>query len=300
MPELSAEKPDRQYKHVRSIERGLAILDTIARHENSSTAQISTYSGVPRTSVYRILETLEDLGYVRRSDEGKYFHLTSKLRLMGSRHDGVSVIGELAFPAMKQLVRKVWWPSSLSLIDHDAMRIVESTHHLSPHSVHRNAIGTRLPLLTTGSGRAYICFCGKTERQALLKNVAKHYDANTMERNLERLHHVQQEAERDGFASSNGDTDPRFASIALPVRQSDQVVAALNLIFFRKTMKIKTAVTKFLPKLTYAVENIEAEIALNQFDAMRLQSSERASLPDNPGMLPKMRDRTTAALPSEH
>lgn len=108
------------------------------------------------------------------------------------------------------------------------------------------------------------------------------------------------EAERDGFASSNGDTDPRFASIALPVRQGDQVVAALNLIFFRKTMKIKTAVTKFLPKLTYAVEKIEAEIALNQFDAMRLQSSERASLPDNPGMLPKMRDRTIAALPSEH
>jgi len=289
-----------QYKHVRAIERGLAILDAVARNENSSAAQISTYSGVPRTTVYRILETLENLGYVRRSDEGKIFHLTTKIRMLTANIDSSSLLGEIAFPIMEELVEEILWPSSLTIIDHDAMRIVETTHHLSPHSVHRNAVGTRLPLLTTALGRAYLCFCGEAERHALLGNVARLYDVATMARHLEQLRHLQKSTRENGFASSNGDTDPRFASLAVPIYKDGSVVAAMNLIFFRKTMKLETAVERYLPTLNSAVQRIEQEISQKEIDIVRRSPPRRSAQSRGPGMLPEIRDRSEAKLPTEH
>ena len=294
------EDASHQYKHVRAIERGLAILGAVARNENSSAAQISTYSGVPRTTVYRILETLENLGYVRRSDEGKIFHLTSKIRMLTSNVDSASLLGEIAFPIMEDLVQEILWPSSLTIIDHDAMRIVETTHHLSPHSVHRNAVGTRLPLLTTALGRAYLCFCGEAERHALLENVAQLYDVATLARHLEQLLHLQKITRENGYASSNGDTDPRFGSLALPIRKGGNVVAAMNLIFFRKSMKLEAAVEQYLAPLTSAVQRIEQEISEKQVNVPRQSPPRGSAQSRGPGMLPEIRDRSQAKLPAEH
>jgi len=294
------EESGQQYKHVRAIERGLAILDAVARNTNSSAAQISAYSGVPRTTVYRILETLENLGYVRRNDEGRIFYLTSKIRMLTANVDSASQLGEIAFPMMEELVQEVLWPSSLTVIDHDAMRIVETTHHLSPYSVHRNAVGTRIPLLTTALGRAYLCFCGEAERQALLGNVGRLYDVSTMSRHLERLLHLQPSTRNNGYASSNGETDPRFASFAVPIRKSGNVIASMNLIFFRKTMKLEAALERYLPVLNDVVERIEKEIAQRPVEFETQSLPRQSSRVRNPGHLPDIRDRTETTLPTEH
>ncbi|MBV1868900.1 MAG: helix-turn-helix domain-containing protein [Marinosulfonomonas sp.] len=299
-PEEAEEEFGQQYKHVRAIERGLAILDAVARNTNSSAAQISAYSGVPRTTVYRILETLENLGYVRRNDEGRIFYLTSKIRMLASNVDSASQLGEIAFPIMEELVQDVLWPSSLTIIDHDAMRIVETTHHLSPYSVHRNAVGTRIPLLTTALGRAYLCFCGEAERLALLENVRGLYDVPTMSRHLERLLHLQQTTRKNGYASSNGETDPRFASFALPIRKSGNVIASMNMIFFRKTMKLEAALEQYLPALNNVVDKIEKEIAGRPVEFENHVPRKQSSRARSAGNLPEIRDRAETTLPTEH
>ena len=296
-------RPGRQYKHVRALERGLAVLVAVSRNDNASVAEISAYAGVPRTSAYRLLETLEELDYVRRSNEGQSYTVTSHLRILTSNNQDRIQLAERSSSVLRNLVREVLWPSSLAIVDHNAMRIVETTHPLSPYSIHHNAIGTRLPLMTTALGKCYLSFCEETERTAILENVSQLYDKHTMKRLKNKLLETLPVAQKNGYAVSDGGTDPRFTSFAIPVRRAGRVVAALNLIFFRKSIAIEEAIERYLDALTLAVAQIETAVAegpaISANFAPARSNEKHPSKSGDRGCLPAVRDQSAAALPSE-
>ena len=86
-------------KLVRSLERGLALLQAMNMHPSNNV--ISVYAlakevRLPRPTVYRLLDTLCHAGYVNRSASTDQYRLTSRVRmlaagivscLLGSRYD---------------------------------------------------------------------------------------------------------------------------------------------------------------------------------------------------------------------
>lgn len=287
---------DRPYKHVRALDRGLSVLNAIASGEQGTIANISDLTSLPRSTVYRVLQTLEDLGYVRREQNRPIFRLTSRVRFLTANIGRGNLLSDLAAPVLQRLVRKVLWPSSLAVFDHNAMLIVETTHHLSPYSIHRNAVGTRLPLLTTAMGRAHLCFCSDAELEAIFNNLQALQDAATLNHNRRLVSVMRRQAAQAGYAYSNGDTDPRFLSFALPIRQEGMVVAATNLIFFRKSIKLHHAVETYLDPLAQAVAEIEALIHSTPIEFDKPSPLGEAHCSEK---LPAIRTMSTIRLPSE-
>jgi DNA-binding IclR family transcriptional regulator len=70
-----------EYKAVRGLMRGLALINGLNRFDGgATTAQLAEQSGLHRTTVRRLLETLQTEGYVRRSESDDSYRLTLKVR----------------------------------------------------------------------------------------------------------------------------------------------------------------------------------------------------------------------------
>jgi len=71
-----------QPKPIRSFARGLAILTALNRHGSATALTLARETGVPRATVYRLLQTLLDDGYVGRGTADDRFHLLLKVRCL--------------------------------------------------------------------------------------------------------------------------------------------------------------------------------------------------------------------------
>ena len=154
------------FSGVRSLERGLRVLEALNRCHGAGAQQIARVVELPRPTVYRLLETMEKLGYVTRSEDS--WTLSAQVKALSSGfHDDVWVT-RVAAPILHELGREVLWPVDLVTFENDAMIIRETTHTESPFSIDRGMAGTHLPILQTSGGRAYLAFSPASEREMIL------------------------------------------------------------------------------------------------------------------------------------
>lgn len=75
--------PNSNDKYIlQSVSNSLDILDLLAQHRNLSVPEIAELSGFGKSSVFRILATLESKNYVRKSEDARY-SLDVKLAYLG-------------------------------------------------------------------------------------------------------------------------------------------------------------------------------------------------------------------------
>lgn len=251
------------YPHVQGLSRGLAILHAINLSPEgwASIAGLSATTGLHRTTVRRLLETLQAEGYVRRSVSDDSYRLNQKIRQLSDGFTDDEWISEIANPVLGELLQKVVWPSDLCTLDGDSMLVRETTHRFSPLSFHRAMIRQRMPVLFTSAGRAYLAYCSDEERQQVLRLlVAGNDEQANFARNRVLVEQMLEKVRRQGYSSNEGEWNlqVKIAAIAMPVRHKGAVLASINVVFLKKAMQIAEAAERYLPALRAAVEKIEA------------------------------------------
>lgn len=270
------------YRHVQGLSRGLAILHAINLSANgwASIAELSATTGLHRTTVRRLLETLQAEGYVRRSVSDDSYRLNQKIRQLSDGFTDDEWISEVANPVLGELLQKVVWPSDLCTIDGDCMLVRETTHRFSPLSFHRAMIRQRMPVLFTSAGRAYLAFCSAEERQQILRLlVAGNDEQASFSRNSVLVEQMLEKVRRQGYATNDGEwsQQQKIAAIAVPIRHKTQVLACINVVFLRKAMSTPEAAERYLPELQAAVRKIETR--LDEIDSLAPGPSGRIASP---------------------
>lgn len=118
---------------IRSIERALSILDSFDPEKPSlSLNEICTKINLPKTTTFRILQSLVDAGYVINTADSR-FHLSMKiLRLADSVRVDLDMV-RLARPALEELAAATSETIALNYLDGDdriLVDLVECTHPL--------------------------------------------------------------------------------------------------------------------------------------------------------------------------
>lgn len=254
-----------QYKHVAGLSRGLAVLWALNRTERgwATAVQLSQQTGLHRTTVRRLLETLLAEGYLRRSADDTY-RLTLRVRELSEGFTDDEWISEIAAPVLGELLREVVWPSDLTTLDGDALIIRETMRRFSPLSFHRDMVGRKLPLLYTAAGRAYFAFCSGEERKMLLKMLIGNNDEQSvLARNRTYIKALVNQVWAEGVATNDGEwkEEPQVAAVALPVRHAGKILCCINVVYRKRVMTIKEAIARYLPALRAAVTKIEVGYA---------------------------------------
>ena len=164
---------------VRAFKRGLDILQEVNRSGGIRAGEIARRLDLPRPTVYRLLETLEELGYVARSASDNRFRVTRRASSLGDGYDPGVVICQAAAPFIADLSKRLIWPVDLSTYENAAMVVQETTHQRSPLSIDRGMIGRRVPMLRTATGRAYLAHCPDRERDVIINHVRRIGDPET-------------------------------------------------------------------------------------------------------------------------
>lgn len=255
-----------KYANVRGLSRGLQVLRALNAMENgrATSQQLSEATGLHRTTVRRLLETLVEEGFVRRSTSDDSFRLTLDVRALSEGFTDDERIATVAPPIMGRLMQRVVWPSDLTTPDGDAMIIRETTHRFSPLSFHRSMVGRRLPILLTAAGRVYFAMCPDTEREDILE-VLRSGAAGEQQFKLAMddayIRNLIRQTRKDGFGSNHGDwADQRkIGAVAVAIQAEGRVLASLNVVYLEQAISPAEATRRFVPELQLAArEMVEA------------------------------------------
>lgn len=259
------EQNSAEYKKVRGLIRGINLLNALNRIDGGATpSQLSHITGLHRTTVRRILETLQEEGYIYRSPSDDRFKLSIKVRELSEGFRDEQWIAGLGAPLLGELLQKVVWPTDICTLDVDAMVVRETTHRFSRLSFHRSMIGRRLPMLITAAGRAYIAHCPESEREKVLKIlIARNDQQSEFAKNPTFIEGLINKTRRQGYAENKNywQDEPKISAIAIPIKHHERVMGCLNLIYIAKAMTTEEAAKKYLPSMQAMVAKLEQEIS---------------------------------------
>ena len=96
-----------------ALDKGLDILELLARQaQPMSMGAISQGIGRSRGEIFRMLQVLEERGYLTRDGEGDYV-LTNRLFMLGMQQPQVQTITDAALPVMRRLADAIFQPCHL-------------------------------------------------------------------------------------------------------------------------------------------------------------------------------------------
>lgn len=249
------------YRPVRALERGLAVLRAANTLAVPTVDAIAKDTGLAWSTTFRMLETLEMAGFVRRNENARTFRPTLQSRGLG---DGVVPdvwIAQIASPAIGALSRNLVWPVDLMVFSADAMLIVETTHRTSPLSIDRNMIGRRLPVLLTSAGCCYLGHVKASQRRAILTRLARKQDEEgDLARQKREVDAMLAKVARTGYGRREGGLFPHTRSISVPIMRGREVAACISIIWIASAMPIGEGARRFLQPLRECAGTIGGEL----------------------------------------
>ena len=164
-------------------------------------SEVATALDLPRTTTYRILETLCVAGYAYRAASDDRYRLTIMVRGLSDGFDDEAWVTQIARPHMYELCRDLVWPVAIATLSGATMLIRQTTDHESPLAVEKRGPGFRVSILGSASGLAYLAFCPKEQRDTLLDMLAQSKnEADRPARNRTKIYETLVEARRQGYA----------------------------------------------------------------------------------------------------
>ena len=245
---------------IRSLERGLAVLQVFSHEDPSLTlSETAARAGITRATARRILLTLERLGYVR--SDGRRFSLTPRVLRLGYAYLSSLGLWQIAEPYMEQLADLTHESCSAATLDGTSLVYVARVPAKRVMTISLG-VGSRLPAYPTSMGRVLLADLPPSElddyfRQATLERLAP--GTLTDERLLRRL---LEQVRQQGFALVDQELEDGVRSIAVPVRGRDgRALAALNVSGHAGRVTVEQLRVEFLPHLLHAAKLIGEEAA---------------------------------------
>ncbi|MEZ5499682.1 MAG: IclR family transcriptional regulator C-terminal domain-containing protein [Steroidobacteraceae bacterium] len=248
---------------IRALIRGLDALTVLNLRNGATVSEIAQEIKLPRTTTYRILETLSHAGYVYRDTTDDRYRLTIMVRGLSDGYDDEAWVTQVARPFIYELGKDVIWPVAIASLSGTKMMVRESTDHASPLAVERYSAGFRVPLLTSASGRVYLAFSPPTQRDALIEILARSSrEEDKAAQTRPELLRLLNETRAQGYAYA---VRPLRVSdeisLAVPVIIDERVLAAVSLRFSSTAVPLKVALDRFLPKLRETAQRIRTSFA---------------------------------------
>ena len=244
----------RSYDPVTALMRGLKILEGLNEIGRASLIDLHKYSGLPKSTIVRVLETLIHAGYV--SVDNARYTLTAKVLGLSRGFNANDRLVVLAAPVLAELRASVPWPSDFAVFDRDAMVIIETNRNPGTFGLNRS-VGTRMPMLVSAVGRAFLAFCPDDLRKKTLDLLA--LSPNPLDevlRNRAAFERKLAAYRKQGFSVSDGEFSPVTRVIAVPVMVDARVIACINTITLAEAMSLEQLIERCLPPLKRAASRI--------------------------------------------
>ena len=235
---------------LKSVDKAVFVLNCFSPETPiRGVGEISQHTGYTKSTVSRMLSTLERHGCVERAGGPGKYRLGYRVYLWGLISGGHNNLTTIAKPVMEQLRDKCGEEVALYAVEGERRVCVERV--ASVHEIAKVApVGTYYPLHAGASGRVLLAYLPAEKRQKIFRKKRLDRftsftitDSKALEKDLESIR-------KKGYAISTGEREPDAFSVTAPVSDaSGRVVASLSISGpnFRLTdQKLKRYITRVL------------------------------------------------------
>jgi DNA-binding IclR family transcriptional regulator len=210
--------------------RVFSILRVFSRgHPHRQLTEISRISGLPLSTVHRLLAELVDCGALERSPEDRTYNIGPLIWELGSLSSRSVDLREVALPFLSDVHAATG--QNVVLAVRDDMDAIYIEHISGPRSVRMlNHVATRYPLHASGVGLVLLAHGPWELRQAVLNSQLRAFTRHTIT-DSEELRRALDRVKRDGYAVSLRQIEELSMSVAAPIRDaSGEVTAAISIV----------------------------------------------------------------------
>ncbi|MDF1687803.1 MAG: helix-turn-helix domain-containing protein [Parvibaculaceae bacterium] len=244
---------------VEPVLRSLTVLKMLNRRSITTLSTLHDETGLPKSTLVRLLDTLIAGGYVSRLHRRRGYQLTDRVLHLARGYQFSDPVIQAARPVLEKLTQKFKWPFTICTLQGSHMRIRFSTTFHAPMADESDYAHDRVPLLPSAMGQAYLAFCSEEERKILLRMVQKSENANDLlSRDTRFVTKLLATVAERGYANTLKVGDLRLSGMAIPIIVEDQVRATFTLRHYTSAMTAEEAATLYLSRMQDAAREISA------------------------------------------
>lgn len=214
---------------VQSVERAISILESFSASEPElCVGEISRRVGIPKSTVFRLLATLEERELISQNPETGLYRLGIGLLVLANNAMITTDLQRVVRPYLRQFAQDLNETVTLTVLDeYDAVNL---ELFASPERLIMRVgwVGRRMPVHATASGKAIIAFKPEEERKKILSKALERYTPKTIT-DHEKLQEKLRQIRKDGYATAFEEMEVGLNAISAPIRNHDgEVIACVS------------------------------------------------------------------------
>ena len=213
---------------VASVEKALSLLGAFRIGDAPlGNAELAQRTGLSKPTVSRLAYTLVRCGFLSFNARYRVYELGPAASVLGNVALASADVRQLSRPLMRELARQADFNVGLGTLDGDSMVYTDACEGEGLVGL-RLDVGSRIPVLTSAMGRAYLAGLDEADRGELLRRLRPRYQSEwpSLEKALAR---AVKEVAAHGFCVSIGEWRKDIHGAGAPIRKAGGQVYALNL-----------------------------------------------------------------------
>jgi len=211
---------------VPAVRRAIEVLEILAHsHTGLSLADLSRLTSIPKSSLFRILNTLEHHAVVLQDGQRETFTLGMKLIDWGNRALDSIDLKTVSHPHLVRMAHETRESYYVAILDEEEVIIIDRAD--TPEIWRMVArLGQRSPVHATASGQVLI---SEMSQEAIDRIISRHGLKKFTPRTItdpERLQRRLRRIRSDGHVVANAEYKADLCVIAAPIRDHHGVIAA--------------------------------------------------------------------------
>lgn len=215
---------------IRVLERAAEVLNCFTlSHPEKSLTELAQETGLHKSTVFRILETLEYLGWVANDARSGYYRLGFGIFELGSRAVSGLDFYQASHSHLEELVRITGQSAHLVTYDNGEVLYLNKLQDTSSFISQPSNIGLRLPMHCTGVGKVLLAYMDPKDAMAVLeaKGLCKKTDKTITDK--EKMLSELEEIRKQGYAIDNEEIQTGLCCVAAPLCDyTGRVMAAIS------------------------------------------------------------------------
>ena len=249
---------------VAAVLKVFAILNALSERSDIGISDLSVRLAMPKATVYRFLQTMKTLGYVRQEADSERYGLTMRMFELGAKALPFPELVDLAKHHMQMLADATGETVHLgTLIDSEIIYVhkVDSKHMLGMYS----KIGRRAPLHCTAIGKVLMAWEHPERRDRVLDGAEfQRFREKTITERGAFLAELDR-TRAQGFGEDREEFDDHIRCLGVPIfDRLNQPIAGLSVSF--PTFRFKESVAvEVVGLLTEASREISSKLGCTRF-----------------------------------
>lgn len=215
-------EPENSASSAGASQKTLAVLEAALLNERFT--DIVADTGLPKSTVHRILQTLVAEGFVS-GDADRGFRAGPRFMTLAGRALSELDMSEIAQPVVDRLVADVDCTVHVGVVSGDEMVYIIRTDSSKPYRM-RSRVGLAIPLHSTGMGKVALASWAPEHVAALAERTGLPARTDQTITDLGRLHEELMKIRERGYALDLGENEVGTVCVSAPIRDHTGRVAS--------------------------------------------------------------------------